>query len=414
MIKGIKNYLLNKSWQTVFFEFSTYLFVGTLPLLLKVNTIALWGFITGSILLSYKNKDWNIALRNNKWTLWAVALLWGLYILGVFLSQDLSRVLKDIGRTLPLVLVPLFVLTRHKEDFNLFKIFTSLGIGLFLGMLICWYHILLSILSKEKPLEQAKYFFEWIYTDWNLVEPLNGHPSYFAQLIVLFLVTVIVNENFKSLRRNKIHFLFLLFPFFLFLIETSSRIAIISLVSILLIHSINKLRFKGVLLMMMFLFVIILFSVKFNYLGSKFTKIIDRNGEIKVERYHRWKEILKVFNQEDRWALGVGSGDARLLYRKAYENGNFQLAFENNYNAHNQYLEFLVSNGLFGLIVYLFILGLFAYQTKLNKEALSFFIIILLFSISESFFGRSQGVLIFSFFYSFLLLYYNSKTQNAR
>lgn len=413
MIKGIKNYLLNKSWQTAFFEFSTYLFVGTLPLLLKVNTIALWGFIIGSILLSYKNKDWNIALSNNKWTLWAVALLWGLYILGVFLSQDLSRVLKDIGRTLPLVLVPLFVLTRHKEDFNLFKIFTSLGIGLFLGMLICWYHILLSILSKEKPLEQAKYFFEWIYTDWNLVAPLDGHPSYFALLIVLFLVTVIMNDKFKRLRKNKIKLFFLLFPFFLFLIETSSRIAIISLVAILLIYSIHKLRLKGVLFMTVFLSVIVLFSLKFDYLGSKFSKIINMNGEIKVERYHRWKQILEVFNQEDRWALGVGSGDARLLYRKAYENGNFELAYENNYNAHNQYLEFLVSNGLIGFVLYLLVLVMFVYKTKLNKEALSFFIVILFFSMSESFFGRSQGVLIFSFFYSFLILYYNSKTQNA-
>jgi len=413
MIKGIKNYLHSKSWQKLFFEISTYLFVGTLPLLLKYNTITLWIFALGSIIFSYKNKDWKSNLINNRTALISFTLLFGLYLIGLLLSEDLKRVFKDIGRVVPLLLIPLLVFSRHKNDFDIKNIFTSLGIGLFVGMLICWSHILTSIMSRTRPLEQAKYFFQWIYTDWNLVTPLDGHPGYFAILIVLFLVAIITNDKFKKLRSNKVKLSLLLFPFFLFLIETNSRIAIISLVAILFIYSINKFRLKGLLLMMVFLSVLTLFSLKFDYLGSKFRKIVSINGEIKVERYHRWKEILMVFNTQDNWTFGVGTGDARSIYREAYENGNFDLAFEKNYNAHNQYLEFLVSNGLIGLIVYILVLLLFVYKTKLNKEALSFFIVIIFFSISESFFGRSQGVLIFSFFYSFLILYYNSKTQNA-
>lgn len=413
MTGGIKNYLHSKSWQTLFFEISTYVFVGTLPLLLKYNTIALWVFALAAIILSNKNKDWKSNLTNNQNAFIGFIFLFGLYLTGLLLSDDLIRVFKDIGRVVPLILLPMLVFSRNKKDFDIKNIFTSLGIGLFVGMLICWYHILKSIMSKARPLEQAKYFFEWIYTDWNLVAPLDGHPSYFAILIVLFLAAIITNDKFKKLRKNKVKLSLLLFPFFIFLIETSSRIAIISLVTVLLIYSINKFRFKGLLLMMVFLSILTLFSLKFDYLGSKFSKIISLNGEIKVERYHRWREILNVFNKKDSWVFGAGSGDARIIYREAYENGNFDLAYENNYNAHNQYLEFLVSNGLIGFIFYLLVLIYFVYKTKLNKEAMSFFIIIIFFSMSESFFGRSQGVLIFSFFYSILILYYNTKTQNA-
>src|SRR5690606_21894509 len=152
-----KNYWTNETWHIRFFELATYLFVGTLPLLLKFNTIALWIFALGSIILSFKNKDWKRNLINNRSALLGFALLFGLYLIGLLLSEDIKRGLKDIGRAIPLLLLPLLILSHNKKDFNLKNIYISLGIGLFIGMLICWYHILVSIMSKQRPLDQAKY-----------------------------------------------------------------------------------------------------------------------------------------------------------------------------------------------------------------------------------------------------------------
>lgn len=385
--------------------------MGTLPLLLKINTIALWVFILGSLSLSLKKNDWRVNLKSKKRILLVLSALLSLYFIGLFLSKDFGGSIKQVIKTLPLLIVPLTVLSHNKGDFNLKNIYISLGIGLFVGMLFCWYNILDSIMSKENYTEQAKYFFEWIYTDWNLVAPLDGHPSYFAILIVLFLCALIMNENFIKLRKNRLKLACIIFPYFLFLIETSSRIGVISLIIILLIYSVKKYKYKGLLAMTVLLSIVILFSIKFDYLGSKFTKIISIDGEIKIERYHRWKEIIKVFESENNWVFGVGSSDAHKIYKSAYDNGNFDLAFNNNYNAHNQYLEFFISNGIVGFLIYLAVLGLFLYETRLKKEALSFFIVIVLFSMTESVFGRSQGVLIFAFFYSFLTLYYQPKLE---
>ena len=406
MIKDIKNYWLNKSAQILFFEMSTYVFVGSLPLYLKLNTLALWIFALASITLSFKNKEWYSNLKNNKNPLSALCLLFALYLSGPLLSNDVYEAFNHIVKALPLFLLPLLVLSHRKEDFNIRNIYFSLGIGLFVGILICWYHIFISIMSKEKYMEQATYFFKWIYTDWNLVAPLEGHPSYFAVLIVIFLSAIITNDNFKAIRRNKYKFILLIFPFSIFLLETSSRIGVILLLVILFVHSIKTYRFKGLLLVIALIISIVMFSMKFDYLGSKFGKIISLEGEVKMERYHRWKEIFSVFDQEDKWLFGSGTGDAQNILQTANKNGNFDLAFKKNYNAHNQYLEFLIANGILGLAVYIFVLALFVYKTGLKQEALAFFMVFLLFSISESVFRRSQGVMIFSFLYPLLTLYY--------
>ncbi len=412
MKKGIKNYLNNKPWQVFFFEVSTYLFVGTLPLWLKLNTIVLWLFILSSVITMLKEKDFVINVKRNRLPLLALLTLFALYVFGFFLSEKSSIVMKHIIRTLPLFIVPFFVFSNNRKNFNLKGIYVSLGVGLFIGMLVCWFQILISIWSNNKPIEQAKYFFEWIYTGWNLVSPLEVHPSYFAVLIVIFLSAIIINDNFKKIRENKLKFGLLIFPYFLFLIETSSRIGIITFFIILLVYSIKKIKLKGLFLMLGLFFLIVFFSLKFDYLGSKFSKILSWDGEIKIERYYRWVEILKVFNKEEKLFLGVGSGDTQKVYESAYIIGHFDLALDNNYNAHNQYLEFLVSNGVLGLVVYVIVFVVFWHKTRLNNETLSFFVVFLLFSISESFFERSQGVLIFSFFYSFSILYYNTGIKN--
>jgi O-antigen ligase len=170
----------------------------------------------------------------------------------------------------------------------------------------------------------------------------------------------------------------------------------------------KKINLKSILSFIGALLVVGFLSLQFDYLGSKFDDIFDNRGEVKFERYHRWNGILRAFNAEENWLIGTGSGDTQSIYDAAFIQGKFYEALKDKYNAHNQFLEFLIANGIFGLLLYIFVLLFFAYKTKLKGTALSFFIIITLFSLSESIFGRSQGVFIFAFFYAFLIVYYNT------
>jgi O-antigen ligase len=336
-------------------------------------------------------------------------LLFFIYIIGLWTSTNTDIALKNISRVLTLLLLPTIILSHNKEDFNFKKIYYSLGAGLLTGMLICWGFVIESILTNATPLRQAPYFFEWIYSNWNLVKPIGVHPNYFALLIVILVLAIIKTEELKFLRKNKLKLILLLIPFFLFLFELSSRVAMLAFLLVIIVSALqNRSRKKGILIGL-FVVGLIVLSVKFDYLGNKFSGLVDGRGNIKVERIQRWDFIIREFKKEGKLILGVGSGDTEEIYTRAYINGNFKTALIEGYNAHNQFVEFLVSNGFFGLLVFVWGLLFFALKTKLKGEALSFFITIVLLSFIESFLCRAKGVFIFSFFISFFLLMYSDK-----
>ncbi len=411
MIKGIKSYWNNNTPLRLFFEISTYLFVATLPLWDKLNTLVLWLFVASSIFL-VKPRVRLENIKQNKIAFFGLLALFLLFIIGLFFSINTKDALRDIERTLTLFLIPLIVLSHKREDFNLKRIYVSFGIGLFTAMVICWAVIIESILTNATPWVQAQYFFKWVYNGWNAVAPFEGHPSYFAVMLVIFIVGLIRMPEFINLRKNKFKFLLLLAPFFLFLIETSSRIGVICLVVIAVVTIFRKLEIKRIFYVLGLLVILGALSIKFDYLGSKLTTIMDTKGNITLDRYDRWGAIMSDFQERGNWIFGVGTGDTQSLYNIVYSKNGFIIALKNHYNAHNQYLEFLISNGLLGLLVYLSVILIFFKKTKLKGEALSFFIIIVLFSGSETIFGISKGVFIFSFFYALFILLYSKQTVN--
>ncbi|MBA80263.1 O-antigen ligase family protein [Leeuwenhoekiella sp.] len=412
MIKGIKSYCNNKSIWRILFETSTYLFVATLPLWDKLNTLVLWLFVASSIFF-LKPRERLQNIKHNKKAFFGLFALYLLFIIGWILSTETKDALRDMERTLTLVIFPLILLSHKREDFNLKKIYIAFGLGLFTAMVICWAVIIESILTNATPWVQAGYFFKWVYNGWNAVKPLEGHPSYFAVMLVIFMVGLIRLPDFINLRKNKVKFLLLLAPFFLFLIETSSRIGVICFVVIIMVTIFKKLEIKRILYAIALLVALSFLSIKFDFLGSKLATIVDTKGNITLDRYDRWGAILSDFNQRESWMFGVGTGDTQELYNIAYSKNGFILALKEHYNAHNQYLEFLISNGVLGLLVYLGVLFIFFRKTKLKGEALSFFIIIVLFSGSETIFGISKGAFIFSFFYALFILLYSKRTVNV-
>ena len=140
MKKDILSYLKSKSWQFLFFEFSTYLFVGTLPLFLKLNTISLWIFVLGAIISSRERNVFR-NLRQNRVLVFGTFLLFSLYLLGFFLTSASEREISDIIRLLPLFILPVVIFSFSQNDFSIKKIYISLGAGLMFGMLYCWYFV---------------------------------------------------------------------------------------------------------------------------------------------------------------------------------------------------------------------------------------------------------------------------------
>ena len=116
-----------------------------------------------------------------------------------------------------------------------------------------------------------------------------------------------------------------------------------------------------------------------------------------------WNAIVEDLKFPEAF-IGKGSGDVESTLLSSYTKRNFHLALEHNFNTHNQYLDFLLSTGVFGM---LFLLGsmllLLVYGLKTGNYVFAFFVVIVLFTMmTENILNRNMGIVFYAFVSSFL------------
>ncbi len=122
-------------------------------------------------------------------------------------------------------------------------------------------------------------------------------------------------------------------------------------------------------------------------------------------RFNIFKCNLKILRERPIFGYGLGDVNDKLgsCLSKVFTNER------SNYNSHNQYLNIILSTGIFGLIYFLFFLFLyfkvaFSHQDNLLNAILIIFCVSFLF---ENVLSRQTGVVAFSFFINYL--YFCSK-----
>ena len=156
-----------------------------------------------------------------------------------------------------------------------------------------------------------------------------------------------------------------------------------------------------------------------SYSGFRFYEVIEliSNGSFKSlsdtntlnTRFEIYSCVLEVFKNSP--IFGHGIGDVQDLLFSCTRNllGAFK------YNSHNQYLEFLLSSGIIGLLSFLTFLvflgrGLFKKRSVLGVLVFIFFILSF---FTENLFARTRGVFIFSYIiYLFYFFYETEHTSN--
>ena len=128
---------------------------------------------------------------------------------------------------------------------------------------------------------------------------------------------------------------------------------------------------------------------------------------LKDDRLIIWNSVSNILKQNI--LLGVGTGDIQDELNKEYlKTGSPRLA-EANTNAHNQYIEIVLENGLIGLILFLSLFAMMFYISIIEKNILYLmFLLIVFFSFMfETMLNRLAGVSFFALF-SFLLIHVRS------
>jgi len=102
------------------------------------------------------------------------------------------------------------------------------------------------------------------------------------------------------------------------------------------------------------------------------------------------------------WIKGTGTGDAEDELRKAYKESNFNIGLASNYNSHNMFLQYWMSNGVIMIGLYIILLlQSFCFSLKYKQYLLLIFLVLFTsFSLTESTLQTQRGIVFFLFLIS--------------
>lgn len=192
------------------------------------------------------------------------------------------------------------------------------------------------------------------------------------------------------------------------ILNRKSVIIALCLALIFIIYSLIKKTNLQLNVSNLFLIVITIISIAVVFSSNRFKELYKKENYSKElylnstsMRYHIYNCSLKVIKNSP--FIGYGLGDVQIELNKCYEKKSILLSSK-NYNSHNQYLSYLLSSGIFGLISLVLFLFYFFRKSFLDGNTL-LFVFLIFFSVImffENILEKQSGVIIFSFLISFL------------
>jgi len=245
------------------------------------------------------------------------------------------------------------------------------------------------------------------------------HPTYVSLyttfVYLLILVYLIDNHDLIKLKRKialyAVEAVLLLSVFLLY-----SRAGIITLVVVHLpiaVYAVRKRKTEWKWMLLVFVVIVALFTwlmttdimPKNRFTATKYKLENDKSDETHSDRrlilwQAGWQAAV------ENLPFGTGTGDVFQAIREKYQQNGYLQNFKHNYNAHNQYLQALITNGIPGLILLLLYFFTPLGESIRHKDImlLSIFILLALNSCVECVFDRRFGVDFFAIMIPLLML----------
>ena len=298
-----------------------------------------------------------LEMNNSKKSLFVIIPLIGWLLFYIYLSQVLTGLISVLTIVFAYVLFKLIVEKKMK---SLWFLILSCGVGI--GFL---YN---SLFSEQEYFTPSKADFISMKIEWDKKSdmPFNGQDNRDQKLkytLARFLESKDLKKNgkgVKALARNEIR-------------AVENGMANVSEMKIGFWGRIEGLRYQ-------------------------IHHSDDPNGHSLLQRIEAWETGLQIFQAHP--FVGVGTGDVDDAYKTKYKENNSKLILKNQIRAHNTYLTSLLTFGVFGLILFVFILLSFL-KTQLQYKQLVGFIFMILMIVtffSEDTIETQTGITLFSFF----------------
>lgn len=331
------------------------------------------------------------------------------FLISTLFSSNIQVGFSLFSKVLLLIIVPLPFLIFFKNFISALDLFHGMVVAFFLGML----KLLLSVIQID---------FKTVNSFWELrtlIETTSDiHSTYwglFFGYIIIVFTYYLVNGDYKS---YNLAICSILITSFLILIGLNTKMPLIG--TILFVFYILWDKFKRntvVVIYSILIFIVIavvVYSVPylhkryFNEPAKFLTTLEYPSGIYNINhkdisslsvRYAIYTCDYELFFAKPFLGYGVGDVQSQLdeCYFTKFNTNLFSLK---RYNSHNQYMDFLLSAGIIGLLVFLYFITKLCSYSISNKNFIGVYLILFtcFIMLTENILHRHYGNMIFAIF----------------
>jgi O-antigen ligase len=381
--------------------------VITLPLSVRLNSIVLIITLVYR-LMTYNWKQFGSELLRRK-ELLLPSLLVLAYSIGIIYSAHPQEGFFQLEKKFSLLAIPvIFLLLPELNKEDRISLLKSFVFSILIVSLICYaqafYNIFTHLSLKVEGRERDYYYFSYIF----LTDPVSIDPIYLSMYTIFCILIVL--HLYTQERSTQI---ILLIYFIVFNLLIASRIGVLAMVFLLITHFAFTHSNKRKSALIMTLIIVLTVGALFFVQPLKERFIVDLHYSYSNDYSGSWNSVtmrLAIWNcaletLSNNWIFGYGTGDGLYALFDTYHAHNFIRGYEDEYNAHNEFLYMTLDLGVIGLLslmivfVRSFILGIYEKRTFF----LEFILLIAIFCLVEVILNRQKGVVFFSFFYGLFM-----------
>lgn len=391
----------------------------TLPFSIKLNSFIIVLAVINVLFVSKTNVNLWLVMKDKLFILFSS--LFVLYILSAFLSSNFTEGMHIIERRACLIALPLIILYYKLEWKEIKWILISFTTAILIGFVIC----IFNAISRYFINSNSEVFF---YHQLSSILQMNAvYLSAYTLIAIQFLLyslddfsrvisfcSIICLSIFCILLNSKLMLLLLLFTFIFWMIKSNSfkykyllsaGLLVIVVLSLFFIPNVKN-RFRTELDSSLS----VVSLQKFNY-DTPFTGI--------TFRLTVWKICFEKIKADGKWLLGYHVGDFQDVINSEYKRKNIFLGDNISkttgyfgYGPHNQYIEMLFSVGIFGLMLFFYLLIniINCFYRHKNHLGIHLIALFLIFFCTESVLSTNKGIICFSYF---VLLYYQFQHEGG-
>jgi len=397
--------------------------VLTLPFFILRNSQVIILYCIAALFIAARHRFSMVSKKQLLLVLPFVAL-YALHLLSLLYSSNATENGKQLEANLALVsLLPCLALFHkfNKSHFNV--LLTMLVLACLLAMVISYVDVYVRLKENNHGLDRLfRYEYSYIY----LSARVGIQPNYLALYLLVSMVYLWLRIKKSKNWGARIGIALLIGAFFFFVFHLQSRITIVTLLLFLVVEVgrevFVKKRYGALIVGVVLVVAGVVLVANIPYLKYRFTKGLAIQIESKEQqkdkpndtgRLVRWKAAWWVVAQHP--VLGVGTGDDHDELMKAYQHFGLKEALAEQYNVHNQYLQYALANGLLGMCIFVFCLlqGLRLSTRKSNTVLLAGIIAFALFSVTESNMKRQKGIVWFALLQGLAIAYVPPKRNDT-